>query len=146
MIHIDPQQGAFAFLMGIVLYLCYLASRSILVPMLMHCINNSLSVLDESKTGPLPIASSLETAYQSRPLLALSASLLVLATVGIILYHSRVRIWAPEGAPVPSALYPNVELPLKTSANKGEPGPMPAAAVGALIIAVCLFGAVWFGL
>jgi len=146
LIHIEPPQAVGAFLMGIVLYLCYLASRSILIPMLMHFINNTLGVLDESKTGPLPIANTLETAYQSRPLLALSASLFVLITVGFIMYSSRVRIWAPEGAALPSASYPNVEYPLKTNANKAEPGSTPVAAVVALVVAACHFGAVWFGL
>ena len=72
MIHIDPQQGAFAFLMGIVLYLCYLASRSILIPMLMHFINNTLEVLDGSQTGP---AADREIPWKSRTIISLSLHL-----------------------------------------------------------------------
>jgi uncharacterized protein len=142
----EPPQAVMAFLMGIVLHLSYLASRSIFVPMLLHFMNNTLAVLAISKTGPLPIANTLEVAYQHEPRLALAASLILLITVGIIMYQGRVRIWTPAGAEAPAAMFPHVECPPAASRNKAIAGPMSAAAVGALIVAACFFGAVWFGL
>src|SRR5262249_5460877 len=43
-IHVFPQQAAMAVIMGAVLHSAYVASRSLLIPMLMHYLNNSLSV------------------------------------------------------------------------------------------------------
>ena len=146
LIHVEPQQAAGVFLLAIVMHLSYLASRSIVVPMLIHFMNNTLAVLAVSQTGPVPIANSLDIANQSRPWLALSASLILLFIVGLIMYRSRVRIWTPAGIEAPSAMFPHVECPSGASPNKAIAGHMPAAAVGALIIAACFFGAVWFGL
>ncbi len=146
LIHMEPPQAVMAFLMGIVLHLSYLASRSIFVPMLMHFMNNTLAVLDISNTGRLPILDSLGTAYEGRPALMLSASLILLIAVGIILYHSRVRIWTAAGSEAPAATFPHVECPSNASSSKAVAGNMPTAAVGALIIAASFFGVVWYGL
>src|SRR5207244_1470775 len=44
LIHIEPRQAMVAMLMGLVLHYTYLMTRSLLVPMLLHLLNNSLAV------------------------------------------------------------------------------------------------------
>ena len=146
LIHVEPPQAIMAFLMGIALHLCYLATRSIWVPMLMHFLNNTLVILAISETAPVPLVSTLETAFQHSPGLALSASIIVLVTVGIILHRSRVRILTPSMNELPTSLYPHVETPMHASANRPVADGMPVLEVGALIVAVGLFTAIWYGL
>jgi membrane protease YdiL (CAAX protease family) len=146
LIHVEPPQAAMAFLMGIVLHLCYLASRSIFVPMLIHFMNNTLAVLDKSQSAPLPVVLTLERAYSHSKWLSVIASLAVLGLVGTLLVQTRVRILTPSATPLPDALYPHVELPVRASANAPVSGGMPAFELGALLVAVCFFTAIWFGL
>src|SRR5262249_17275725 len=44
LIHGDPCQGTMALLMGVMLHYVYLMTRSLLAPMLLHFLNNSLAV------------------------------------------------------------------------------------------------------
>lgn len=45
LIHLDPPQGGMAMLLGLWLHYVYLTTRSLYVPMLLHFLNNTLSVL-----------------------------------------------------------------------------------------------------
>ncbi|MCE9530078.1 MAG: CPBP family intramembrane metalloprotease [Planctomycetes bacterium] len=146
LIHVEPPQAVMACIFGLIFHLTYLATRSIFAPMLLHFLNNSLVILALSENGSVPVVTSLENAYFFRQGLSVSAALLVLIAVGLILYQSRVRIWTPEGLEAPPSLYPNVEVPAKGSANVALPGPFAMLEVGALLIAVGLFAAIWFGL
>jgi membrane protease YdiL (CAAX protease family) len=122
--------------MGIVLHLSYLATRSILIPMLIHFLNNSLIILSLSETGPVPILTSLDTAFQHSPFLALASSVLVLLAVGILLHRTRVRIIMPSGMESPSSLYPHVEIPVPVSSNRAVAGTAPMLEIGVLIVAI----------
>src|SRR5207302_2879169 len=44
-IHVLPHQGTMAMLMGIALYYCYITTRSLLAPMLLHFLNNATDVV-----------------------------------------------------------------------------------------------------
>jgi len=145
LIHLEPPQAILAGIMGIVLHLSYIATRSIFVPILLHFLNNSLVILSISKTGNVPIVTSLEHTFHHRPSLSVCSALLVLISIGLILYQSRVRIWMPNGQEAPESLYPHVEWPVATSANIPLPGPFASIEIGALIVAVGLFAAVWVG-
>jgi membrane protease YdiL (CAAX protease family) len=146
LIHIEPPQAVMAFLMGIVLHLSYLATRSILIPMMIHFLNNTLIILSISETGSIPLLETLEIAYLHSPWLMLSASLLVLIAVGLILHRTRVRVWSPSGREAPQSQYPHVQTPVAASANKAIADGIPVVEIGAMIVAVGLFAAIWFGL
>ena len=101
-------------MLGLGLHLVYLATRSILVPMLLHFLNNSLAVLaltlpdshldavNEAPQGSAPIYNVL---------LYLAAGAL-LATVGWALYRSRARVISESGARDSwSPPFPGVEYP-----------------------------------
>lgn len=145
LIHGEPPQAVMAFMMGIVLHVCYLATRSILIPMLMHFLNNTIAVLALSETGPVPIATSLETALEHSPMLMLSAAILVLLAAGMFLHRTRVRIIMSTGMTPPRSLYPHVETPMRASANRAEAGSASPQEVVALVVSVGLFAFIWFG-
>ncbi len=143
LIHLLPLQAIAAFVMGIALHLVYIATRSILIPMLLHFLNNSLALLSESKGFSLPIGESLVHAYEFSPALMLVAATLMAAAVAWAFWASRVRIWSADGK---EQLYYHVALPPESSGDRPRMGPIPLLAVGALLVATCFFGAVWFGM
>lgn len=53
--HFDPIQSALVMLTGIVTHMAYLWSRSLLAPMLLHFLNNSLAALISLSLGGAPI-------------------------------------------------------------------------------------------
>jgi membrane protease YdiL (CAAX protease family) len=146
LIHVEPPQAVMAVLMGVILHLSYLASRSLLIPMLLHFLNNSLAVLAISETGNVGVLNSLEVSMQHRPVIFWAAAMLLLLVVFLAFYQTRVRIVTPHGTEAPYALYPHVELPPMSSSNKAIAGPLPLLTVGLLIATTGLFAAVWFGL
>jgi membrane protease YdiL (CAAX protease family) len=88
LIHIEPRQALAAFVIGIGLHFSYLASRSILVPMLLHFGNNSLSILSMH----IPALKSLDTPPEQIPLPIYGAGILLVAVVGWAFYQSRARL------------------------------------------------------
>jgi membrane protease YdiL (CAAX protease family) len=146
LIHVEPPQAVMAVPMGVIFHLSYLASRSLLIPMLLHFLNNSIAVLAISETGNVGIANSLEVSMQHQPVIFWAAAMLLLLVVFLAFYQTRVRIFTPHGTEAPDALYPHVELPPTSSSNKAIAGPLPLFTVGLLITTTGLFAAVWFGL
>jgi hypothetical protein len=145
-IHLNPLQFTIALLGGIVLHFAYVASRSLLIPMLLHFLNNLIDVAAFSKDMPIPIGRSLEQAFEFQPGMMILASLLMAGVIGWVFYESRVRIWMPQGSEAPPVLYPHVELPIATSANQASAGPIPGVAMLLLIVSCAFFSAIWFGL
>jgi membrane protease YdiL (CAAX protease family) len=144
MIHVEPQQAIAAMIIGIVLHLTYLATRSILVPMLIHFLNNSLIVL--SITGAFPFLDTLETAYNHRPAVAIIASLFLLSVVAYALHRTRARVAnaeEPDSFQFESTLG---ELPRGMRPKRFVSGSLSVAEVGVLVVAAGLFAAIWFGL
>jgi membrane protease YdiL (CAAX protease family) len=101
-IHLDPCQGAMAMLMGVWLHFVYLTTRSLLLPMMLHTLNNSLAVLDTR----LPQLAVIETKPSDIPIIVYTAALFLLAATAFALYQSRARLaaktpdqlllWRPE--------------------------------------------------
>jgi len=145
-IHMNLVQGIFAALIGVVLHLVYIASRSILVPMLLHFINNFIVITSLSKEMPIPIGKSLEDAVKFAPLQMLIASVLMAGSIAWALYATRVRIYLPNGSAAPARLYPHVQEPLPGSANQAIAGPFPNAALACVITSTLIFAAIWFGI
>lgn len=87
LIHVDPCQGTMAMLMGLWLHFVYLTTRSLYVPMLLHFVNNSLSVL----APRWPWLAALDRPPEELPAWLIPSAVLSLLLVGWGLYQSRVR-------------------------------------------------------
>ena len=72
LIHFNPAQVPFAFAMGLVLGVLYLRTGSLLLPMLVHVVNNSLSVVQIRLMGD-EVRSFTLTDWMGAPLAALTA-------------------------------------------------------------------------
>jgi hypothetical protein len=129
-IHLHPAQGIMAFLMGLCLHFAYLMTRSLWVPISLHFLNNSLSVLIGNKSfadlisgdwiftpvkevlSPLiDVLNSFDKHPDQVPFLYVGALVLV-AAIGYALYQSRAVLMSK----VPGGLawqpdYPGVEYP-----------------------------------
>jgi membrane protease YdiL (CAAX protease family) len=108
LIHLDPAQGTMAMLMGVCLHYVYQTTRSLWLSILLHFMNNSLSVL----VLQFPELDALESFPECfLPLFASSGVLI--AAIGYAFYQSRARLapatshtvflWRPD--------YPSVEYP-----------------------------------
>src|SRR5262249_26696646 len=87
-IHVEPRQAVAAFVMGIFLHGSYLASRSLLVPMLLHMGNNSLGILSMH----IPSLKALSMPPEQVPLLIYGGGTLLTAAVVWAFFQSRARL------------------------------------------------------
>lgn len=108
-IHVDPRQGAYAMVMGLVLHFVYLATRSLWMPMLLHFINNATAVIHDKIPG-LDLVLPYLDIPNSR---MLSSACLLLAAGGWALFESRPRLrHAVSGEEIPwGPEFPGVEHP-----------------------------------
>jgi membrane protease YdiL (CAAX protease family) len=105
-IHFIPRQGMAALLLGLWLHFTYLATRSLLVPMLLHFLNNSLAVV----ITQLPSIEALDEPT-GVPLLLILSGVLVMVVIGWTLYHCRARLMPPPEPDHWAPSYPGVEIP-----------------------------------
>jgi membrane protease YdiL (CAAX protease family) len=106
-VHLNVAQSVGVIPIGIAMHVAYLATRSFLVPVLMHFLNNSLPVLLMYGLG-----GDAETITQE-PSIGLPAALAALAcviTLVSLLWQSRYEYLEPDGLPIVPA-YPTVEPP-----------------------------------
>ncbi len=135
LIHVDPRQGMMAMFMGLWLHFTYLTTRSLLVPMLLHFLNNSLSVI----SSRIPALSQAEQAADTIPVLVYGAAALLLLVVGVTLYRSRARLVGEDGGPpLWRPVYPGVEYPPEGSSTRVV-HPRPPLEAG-LVVAVVFIG------
>ena len=106
-VHIHPLHAVVAAFLGVILHALYLWTRSLIVPMLLHGINNyaAIQIPVSAKHGQLPLAAEAHLP----PLLALTALLAVLG-IGFLLYRSRVR-WARADGTAWSPWFATAETP-----------------------------------
>jgi membrane protease YdiL (CAAX protease family) len=153
LIHVDPAQGSMALLMGLWLHFVYLTTRSLWVPMLLHFLNNSLSVIAShfAATQEAARANGTEALYTINAsaldlpvLLYVGAGLLLLA-VGWALYQSRARLAAADGTePAPwQPPYPGVDYPPPGSGTRVAQ-PLPSRTSLVLVMAALIFFVVVF--
>src|SRR5262249_26215498 len=83
LIHLHPTQGLMAMMMGICLHYIYVTSRSLLLPMLLHFLNNSLSVL----APDIPTLRDLDKSWDQIPAVFWVGALVLAAAVGYALYQ-----------------------------------------------------------
>jgi membrane protease YdiL (CAAX protease family) len=133
-IHLDPCQGGMAMIMGLWLHFTYLMSRSLLVPMLLHFVNNSLSVI----SSRIPVLDQLEKQSDTLPLYVYAAGMLFLAAIGYALYRSQPRLVGEAGGPPTwKPAYPGVEYPPPGSGTRVV-HPWPSFDAVAVALAGCL--------
>jgi membrane protease YdiL (CAAX protease family) len=107
-IHIEPRQASAAMLIGLYLHFTYLVTRSLLVPMLLHFLNNSLAVLGTR----IPALEAFDAEPGKAPVHLFVAAAVLLAAAAWALYTSRARL-APAGGMAlwRPAIEPGVEYP-----------------------------------
>jgi membrane protease YdiL (CAAX protease family) len=93
LIHIDPRQGSMAAVMGLVLYFVYLTTRSLWMPMLIHFLNNSTSVVaSHIENNPI------DQTPEEIPLVVFAAGAYLLIVILVALYQTRARLVREEGS------------------------------------------------
>ena len=121
--------------MGVGLHLVYLASRSLWVPILLHTLNNSISVL--GSVGSIPLE-HLEKNAAAYPVVVLLLGAGLLVSAGIALATGRVRLVpADPTAPTWRPPFPGVAYPPRGANAVPLPGRMNRAAV-ALAVVSCV--------
>jgi membrane protease YdiL (CAAX protease family) len=130
-IHLDPCQGAMATLMGLWLHFVYVTTRSLLLPMLLHTLNNSFAVL----ITRVPQMQAIELEPSDIPWLVYVSALLLLGGVAYALYQSRARLAAmsPEQLLVWRPAFEGVEYPPADSGTRVV-HPSPSLLAGALSV------------
>jgi membrane protease YdiL (CAAX protease family) len=140
-IHGIPQQAAMAAVLGVVLHSAYVASRSLLIPMLMHFLNNSLAVAG-GKVLPARFSEKLdavETQPELVPVLWFVAAGLLAAAVLWAFYSSRARLERIDGSGEPPWQPPFVGVAHPppgsgTAVVYSWPGVLPTLAVVAGVV------------
>ncbi len=89
-LHLEPPQALFAMMLGVLIHLVYLASRSLPLAMFLHFANNFLVVCD-TKDKLQDFFAPLKEQIKERPSLVFAASTLVLLVIGFFLYKTRIR-------------------------------------------------------
>jgi membrane protease YdiL (CAAX protease family) len=143
LLHVDPRQGTMAAVLGVALHYLYLTTRSLWAPILLHFLNNSLSMVAAHYAMGLEV---IDQHPEEIPYwLHLAAGALV-AAVAWALYRSRARLVAVGDAPAWQPPYPGVAYPppgIGTAVVRPRPGAAPLAAVllalAAFVAAVVAF-------
>ena len=139
-IHLDPPQATYAMLVGVWLHFVYLTTRSLWMPMLLHFLNNSLSIIGTHVEALQAIDEG------DIPLYVFAGAAVLLTAIGYALYQSRARL-APvvgDGPPPWKPPYPGVEYPPPGSGTRVV-YPLPSLAASliafagfAVFLACCL--------
>lgn len=90
-IHLDPQQGLGAMLLAWWIHAVYIASRSLLLAMLVHFVNNGLAVIHFSDRL-FPIMAPFEETFQRSPVLFTLASALLFGITIYAIWQTRCKL------------------------------------------------------
>jgi membrane protease YdiL (CAAX protease family) len=134
LMHLDPPHVAATAVLGAVLHWIYLNGRSILLPMLMHFLNNAGAVLSAMEVPPFD-GGDEDLQLRQWPLYLSAVALL--AAVCWASYASRVRVVPGEGGWKPD--FPGVELPPPTSDSRAVRMPLNWASAVAVIGTLVVF-------
>jgi len=137
LMHVDPVQMVGVVSIGLVLHGVYLATRSLVAPMLLHGVNNALSFVLLRYEGVDP--------DQELPWGLFFAALLALSVLGVAFFQTRTRWIMPDGE-VWTPGFASAEIPpASASARRTSDWPTPAVLVAAiasytLFLAVLIHG------
>ncbi len=132
LIHLDPGQAVMAAGMGLFLHAAYLWTRSLWVPMFLHFLNNSTSVL----LARLPETEVIEKRLLGDcwPILACAG---VVTGLGMLAFWlGRTRLVTPPGERPWEPPYPGVECPPEGAATRPEAETPHPAAWGGLVLSL----------
>jgi hypothetical protein len=141
MMHVDPAHAVATAFIGLWLHFTYLTTRSLLVPMVLHAVNNSLAVLaavvgiqqdawekhlehatppNETLLGFVDNLNKMEMWAKEYPYLIATGCIMLLGAVAWALYSSRTRlvVSADETVPPWRPDFPGVEYPPRGSATR----------------------------
>jgi membrane protease YdiL (CAAX protease family) len=129
-IHLDPTQMTGVFFIGVALQLVFLASKSLLIPMLVHALNNALSF------GVVKAGVFSEVDYLPREIVG--CALVALVPLAVVLWQSRSRWVLPDGTPW-SPGYLTAESPRPELAARVENGRPTWIWLGVLLVSQAIF-------
>lgn len=143
LLHLDPPHAVFAVVVGVALHFTYLMSRSLWIPMCLHLLNNSQSVM----APKVPAFNYLDQMAAQRPFVVYPAAVFLLAAAGWALYQSRARLVTQDdtGQQPWRPAFPGVEHPPAGSSTivaRPWPGWLSSALVA---MAILVFGASLYG-
>jgi len=140
LLHVDPAHALATAVIGLWLHFVYLMSRSLLIPMLLHALNNSTAVFlagvqlqleanekhPESAVVPNSFCLQIYKPFENlgklgsdHPWVLLAGSVMLLSGVCWAMYKSRARLVAAPDAVAPwRPDFPGVEYPPPGSATK----------------------------
>jgi membrane protease YdiL (CAAX protease family) len=139
LIHLEPRQGTMAALMGLCLHYSYLTTRSLLVPMLLHFLNNSFAVT----VIRFAQFRDLEAKPGSIPWFIFAAAGLMLVAVAWALFATRARLVAQEPDPegwkpeYPGASWPPPGVPVQVVRPLVWSALVPAALAFLVFLGAC---------
>jgi hypothetical protein len=106
-----------------------------LIPIVLHMLNNSLTML--VTLGDIPLGEADPDAVAS-PVLYLASGLLVVS-IGLAMYSTRGRLVDASGEPVATP-FPVIGLPTPESGHRIEHAPPNILLIGLVLLAAILFG------
>jgi membrane protease YdiL (CAAX protease family) len=107
-VHIHPAHVVALLPLAFFIHLSYLVTRSILAPMLLHLLNNSLAVVLLKASATMPALAGASEPAMPAYVLLISAG--IVGLVGWTLWKSRVEYRTDDGE-IWSPGYPSVEMP-----------------------------------
>jgi membrane protease YdiL (CAAX protease family) len=136
--HLDPPHIAATFAMGVYYHYAYLMTRSLWIPMLMHFLNNSWSVL-----GMLLQPESLAQVDDAPPAYLIAAAAILALAVAWAFYDGRARLVMPPETDGPGwkPAFAGVEAPPPGSGTQVARSWPGWAAGSAVFLAVMTFAA-----
>ncbi len=146
LIHMLPRQAVAVIVIAIPLHFVYITTRSLLLPMLLHFLNNAASALAIASDAPhIPGLQELEKATHDHPVIIYLGAAVLMASVGWAFYQSRVRLqhtgevkwpWRPD--------FPGVECPPPGCGSVIVHPPLSLTSIFFLMVAILIFLAASF--
>lgn len=135
MLHLSPPYAIGTAAMGACLHFTYLTTRSLLIPMLLHTLNNSLTMF--LALGDIPLGNANPDEIES-PAIYLTSGILAFA-VGLAMYWSRGKMVDPTGEPVVTP-FPTLGLPPADSGHRIVHAGVPIWAWSLVVLSAIGFG------
>jgi membrane protease YdiL (CAAX protease family) len=141
--HLNPAQVIGTIPLGIAMHFVYLTTRSFWAPMTLHLLNNAFAVVLLKFGDDFDVKELTADFSDSMPASLLLASACLVATIGLVLWQTRVRYVTSDGAAWDPG-YPTIDVPPPEAGAR--PVNQPAKPGLVLATAFCALGfaaAVW---
>jgi membrane protease YdiL (CAAX protease family) len=141
--HLNPAQGTGAIMLGIAMHFVYVTTRSFWAPMTLHFLNNTFSVILVKLGGRFGVKEFAADYSDSLPGALLFASTCLVATIGLLLWQTRVRYVTSDGTAWDPG-YPTAEVPpAEVGARPVSQPPKQGLVVATAFCALGFAAAVW---